>query len=155
MRTNFRKQKTLKILFSDEKMFDIDEIYKTEKDRSWAVNLAEADKKSAIQQKKPFSQKVMVWLGVCSEGIYPLVIFDEGTVDHTQYIEEMLPIALKYGNKVFGNYWAFQQDRARPHIYHLTRQQCQDNFQHLSTKDIGHLIILILIHWITVFGMNL
>ena len=43
----------------------------------------------------------MVWLGTCSKGIKPLVILDEGTVDHSYYIEKVLPVALKYGSKVF------------------------------------------------------
>jgi hypothetical protein len=60
IRTNFRKQETLKILFSDEKMFDIDGVYNTQNDRIWAVNHDEADKKGGIHQKKAFSQKVIV-----------------------------------------------------------------------------------------------
>jgi hypothetical protein len=64
----------------------------------------------------------MVCLSVCSRGISPLVIFDYVTIDHAQYFEEVLPVALKYGNKVFGNDWTFQQDGARPHIHHLTQQ---------------------------------
>ena len=44
----------------------------------------------------------MVWLGACSNGVTPLVILDEGTVNHTVYMEKVLPVALKYGNQVFG-----------------------------------------------------
>ena len=44
-----------------------------------------------------------------SKGLTPL---DEGTVDHSCYIKNVLPIALKYGNEVFGNKWIFQQDGA-------------------------------------------
>jgi hypothetical protein len=57
-------------------MYDIDRVYNTQSDRIWAVNRDETDKKGGIQQKKSFLQKVMVWLGVCSKGISPLVIFD-------------------------------------------------------------------------------
>ena len=42
----------------------------------------------------------MVWLCACSKGITPLVILDEGTVDHTVYIKKVLPVALKYGMKL-------------------------------------------------------
>ena len=49
-------------------------------------------------------------MGACSKGLAPLVIFDKGTVDPARYIKEVLPVALKYGNKVFGNVWTFQQD---------------------------------------------
>ena len=71
-------------------------------DRVWAVDRADADKKGGIKQRRKFPQKVMVWLGACSKGITPLVILDEGTVDHTVYIKKVLPIALKYGNETFG-----------------------------------------------------
>jgi hypothetical protein len=46
--------------------------------------------------KQKFSQKVMVWLGVCSKAVTPLVILDQVTVDHVEYIQKVLPIALKY-----------------------------------------------------------
>jgi len=114
VRNNFRKEDTLKILFSDEKMFDIDGIYNAQNDRIWAVNREEADKKGGVWQKRKFPQKVMVWLGACSKGLTPLIILDKGTVDHQRYINQVLPVALKYGNKVFGNEWTFQQDGANP-----------------------------------------
>ena len=77
----------------------------------------------------------MVWLGVCSKGVSPLVIFDEDTVDHARYIKEVLPVALKHGNYVFGNDWTFQQDGAKPHIHQLTQQWCHDNFPGFIDKD--------------------
>ncbi len=78
----------------------------------------------------------MVWLSVYSKGISPLVIFDQGTVDHDRYIRKVLTVALKYGNHVFRNDWTFQQDGARPHIHRLTQQWCHDNFP--SFIDKGH-----------------
>lgn len=135
VRNNFRKEQTMNILFSDEKMFDLDGIYNSQNDRIWAVNRAEADSKGGIRQVRKFPQKVMVWLAVCSKGISPLLIFEEGTLDHTRYIEEVLPVALKYGKKVFGDDWTFQQDGAKPHIHHLTQQWCRDNFPSFIDKD--------------------
>ena len=40
IRTNFRKENTMNILFSEEKMFDIDGVYNSQNDRIWAVNRA-------------------------------------------------------------------------------------------------------------------
>ena len=119
-RTNFRKENTLKILFSDKKMFDIDGVYNTQNDRVWAVDRADANKNGGIQRRRKFPQKIMVWLGACSKGLTPLVILDEGTVDHTVYIENVLPVALKYGNQFFGSDWVFQQDGTMPHSHHLS-----------------------------------
>jgi inhibitor of nuclear factor kappa-B kinase subunit alpha len=135
VRTNFRKEQTMKILFSDEKLFDIDGVYNSQNDRVWAPNRAEANKKGGIKEKRKFPQKVMVWLGACSKGITPLVIFEEGTLDHARYIKEVLPVALEYGNKTFGNDWTFQQDGAKPHIHHLTQQWCRDHFPAFLEKD--------------------
>ena len=49
----------------------------------WAVNRADADRKSDIQQGQKSPQKVMIWLSVT-----PLVILDDGTVGHTIYIKK-------------------------------------------------------------------
>jgi hypothetical protein len=38
IRTNFRKENTMNILFSDQKMFEIDGVYNSQNDRIWAVN---------------------------------------------------------------------------------------------------------------------
>ena len=135
IRTNFRKDETLKILFSDEKMFDIDGVYNSQNDRIWAVDRAHANRTGALKQKRPFPQKVMVWLGACSEGVSPLVIFEQGTLDHARYIDEVPPVALKYGNETFGKEWTFQQDGAKPHIHHLTQQWCRENFPSFIDKD--------------------
>ena len=60
-----------------------------------------------------------------------LVILDKGTVDHSCYIKNVLSVALKYANDVFGNKWIFQQDGANPHQHHLTQEWCRDNFPSL------------------------
>ncbi|CAF3424799.1 unnamed protein product [Rotaria socialis] len=77
----------------------------------------------------------MVWLGVCSEGVTPLVILDTGAVNHQRYIDEVLPVALKYGNNVFGDDLTFQQDGAKPHTHKLSQKWCNDHFPGVIDKD--------------------
>ena len=77
----------------------------------------------------------MVWLGACSKGITPLVILDEGTVDQSCFIENILPVALKYENKFFGDDWLFPQDGTKPYQYHLIQQWCQNSFPSFIDKD--------------------
>ena len=108
IRTNFRKEDTLTFLFSDEKMFDIDGVYNSQNESIWAPSRADADAKGGIKQIQKFPKEVMVWLGACSKGVSPLVIFEEGTVDHERYIQEVLPVILKFGNDMFGDNWTFQ-----------------------------------------------
>ena len=45
------------------------------------------------------------------------MIFENETVDHNRYINEMLPAALKYVNSISGNDWIFQQDDAKVHFH--------------------------------------
>ena len=50
----------MKILFSDEKYFDIDGIYNSQNDRGWTVYRAEADEKGGFKQRRKHPQKVML-----------------------------------------------------------------------------------------------
>ena len=79
----------MRILFFDEKMFDLDGIYNSENDRIWAVNRKEENGRSEKKQQGKFPQKVMVWLSICSEGVAHLVLFEKGTLDHHRYIREV------------------------------------------------------------------
>ena len=114
-RIYLRRDNRVKILFAD-KMFNIDEVYKSQNDRIWAANRSVADTKDDIRQEYKFLQKIMLWLGVCSKGVSPLAIFDDGTVDHYRYVEAVLPVALKFGNDMLGTDWIFQKDGGKPHI---------------------------------------
>jgi len=70
-----------------------------------------------------------------SKGISPLVILDKDIIDYARYIDEMLPVALKYRNEIFGDKWIFQQNGAKSHTHHLTQQQSRDNFSRFIHKD--------------------
>ena len=135
VRHNFRKEYTLRILFSDEKIFYVDGMSNAQHDRIWAVNREEADKRGGVQQKRKFPQKVMVWLGACSKGLTTLIILDERPMDHRRYIDEILPVALKYGNEGFDDNWTFQQDGAKPHTHASTQEWCRMNFPSFIDKD--------------------
>ena len=50
------------------------------------------------------------------------MIFKNGTVDHNRYINEVLPVAVKYGNSIFGNDWTLQQDGAKSHFHENTQE---------------------------------
>lgn len=60
IRTRFRKEETMKILFSDEKWFDIDGVYNSQNDRVWAPSRVEANERGGEMQKRKFPAKVMV-----------------------------------------------------------------------------------------------
>ena len=72
---------------------------------------------------------------MCSKGLSPLVIFENGTVDHNRYINEVLPVALKYGNSIFGNDWNFQLDGVKPQFHEKTQERCANNFPSFIRRD--------------------
>ena len=121
----------MKILFSNEKLFDIGEIYNSRNDRIYA----EADIKGDIRQIRIILQKVMVWLGACSKELLPLMIFENGTVSHNRHINEVLSVALKYGNSIFGNDWTFRQDGAKTQFHEKTQECCTNNFPSFIDKS--------------------
>ena len=59
----------------------------------------------------------MVWLGACSAGLASLVILDKTSVNHEIYIKEVLPVALKFGDKMLGDNWVYQRDGTTPHTH--------------------------------------
>ena len=79
----------------------------------------------------------MVWLYVLvpPTNLTPLVILDEGTVDHSCYIKNVLSVALKDENEVVDDKWIFQYDGANPHRRYLTQEWCRDNFPSSIDKD--------------------
>ena len=54
LRHNFWREDTLRILFSDEKIFDLDGMYNAQNDRIWTVNREEADKSESFPRKEWF-----------------------------------------------------------------------------------------------------
>ncbi|KAL4500824.1 hypothetical protein ABPG72_020058 [Tetrahymena utriculariae] len=135
IRNNFSKEETLRFVFSDEKMFDIDGVYNSQNDRIWAVNREEADNLGGVRQLSKFPQKVRVWLAICSKGVSPVYIFDKGPVNGQVYIEKVLPIAKKFGDNSFGNDWTYQQDGATSHTNKLSQEWCLSNLPNFIPKD--------------------
>ena len=125
----------MRILFSDEKMFDLDGIYNSQNDRIWAVNREEANQRGGKKQQRKFPQKVMVSLAVDSEDVAPLVLFEKGALDHHRYIKKVLLVALRYGNSKFGNSWTFQQDNGTRHTRQETQEWCSQHFPSFIDKD--------------------
>ena len=79
---NFRKEDTLRFVFSDEKFFDFDVVCNSQNERMQVPSPDEADAKGAIKEVQTFPKQVMLWLGVS-----PSMSFEENTVDHEQYIQ--------------------------------------------------------------------
>lgn len=132
---NLTQDERQRVVFSDEKYFDIDGVYNSNNDRVWAVSREEADKKGGAVRKNKFPQKVMIWMAACSTGETKLFVVKEKSLEHTLYIQKCLPLAKKLGNKEFRNKWWFQQDGAPAHRHSSTQQWCSRNMPNFFSKD--------------------
>ena len=135
VKNNFKKNDLSRWLFSDENFFDIDGVYNSQNDRIWAPSRADADSRGGIKRKRKFPTKVTVWLGACSTGLTPLVILDKTSVNHEVYIKDVLPVALKFGNKMLVDNWVYQQDGATPHTHQLSQEWCAQHIPSFIPKD--------------------
>ncbi|CAF4345681.1 unnamed protein product [Didymodactylos carnosus] len=134
VRKNITKSMSKKILFSDEKYFRVNNTFNTQNDRMYAATRKEADDIGGIHRETQFSPGIMIWLGVCYQGVTRPVII-EGTINSSRYIEEILPIAFEDGEKMLGSDFIFQQDGAPAHRDQMTQQWCEENFPDYWTKD--------------------
>ena len=133
--TNCWRENTMKILFSNEKMFNIDESYNSQNDRIWTVNRSAADTKGGIRKKWSFRKRLWFVSEFVLKVYPPLMIFEDGTMDDDRYIKEVLPVALKFGNDMFGTDWTFQQDSPRSHIHAKWQEWCVKHLPCFIDKD--------------------
>ena len=81
-RKNITKLISKKVLLSNEKKIDIDGAYNPQNDRIYAPNYQQADENGGVHQKSKFPQSVMIWLGVCYNGVTSPVIIEKGSINH-------------------------------------------------------------------------
>ena len=120
------------ILFSDEKIFTIEEVTNLQNDRILAKTPQSISEKNRLidRVQKPLS--VMVWAGVSANSRTNLVFVPQGVKINAQtYLELILEPEIQHaGYKLFKNRpWLFQQDSAPAHSANLTQNW-------LRTKNI-------------------
>ena len=115
----------MRILFSVEKFFDIESVHNSENEGVWAINRADADDSEMVSCRNKSSPRKSDGVVGClcsSKFLTPLANLNEGTVDHSFHIKNVLPVTLKDGNVVFGDKWISQLDGANPHRNHLREE---------------------------------
>ncbi|GFY21917.1 uncharacterized protein TNCV_3295611 [Trichonephila clavipes] len=59
-----------RFLFTDAKLFTVQQVHNSQNDRMWCVN---APSTSAIVEHRQYLKSVMIWGGICASGKTPLV----------------------------------------------------------------------------------
>lgn len=121
-------------LFSDEKLFTIEQAHNHQNDRIWSTD---SPGTSAIVERRQNPKSIMVWGGICSTGKTPLVFVDAGVkINQEIYRRDILEaVLLPWAKKHFGNAsWTFQQDSAPAHRAKKTQEWCESHFSDFITS---------------------
>jgi transposase len=119
------------IVFSDEKLFTVEEKLNKQNDRIYAVAFEAIPEKFRTVQRFQSRSSIMVWGAVSGQGKFPLVIIDKGVkVNQTYYQRAILERVVKpTAQKMFKNgQWTFQQDSAPAHSAKNTQAFCTTHF---------------------------
>lgn len=105
------------ILFTDAKIFTVEEKFNKQNDRVYAHSSKEASEKIARVERGHFPASVMIWWGVSYEGVTQLHFCEKGVKTSAPVYQEMLEQVVKPLNtSLFDkNRWIFQQDSAPAH----------------------------------------
>ncbi len=129
LKQRFSHDRHRQILFSDEKLFSIEESHNTHNDRMWAAEPPDIESRIISHSQKP--RRVMVWAGIRHGSKLPLVFIEEGVkinsdVYQTMLEEKVLPWAQE---NLEGEDWTFQQDSAPAHRSKQTQGWIEENFE--------------------------
>lgn len=112
------------IVFSDEKIFTIQQFVNKQNDRVWLPGKSADNLDQRLAYRKQAPASVMVWAAVTAEGRTPLVFIEQGVkVNQQIYRQKVLSRELiPWARKQFGSRpWTFQQDSAPAHKARATQ----------------------------------
>lgn len=118
------------ILFTDEKIFTVEEVFNKQNDKVYATSSEEAKKTVPRVQRGHHPASVMVWWGVSHKGVTTLHFCEKGVktgaaVYQTNVLEGVVkPLS----HTLFGGqHWVFQQDSAPAHKAKSTQEWLRNN----------------------------
>ncbi|OXA41211.1 Transposable element Tc3 transposase [Folsomia candida] len=118
------------ILFTDEKIFTVEEKFNRQNDRIYAKRKSDIPIAQRKSNRSHHLGSVMVWLGVSLVGKADLYFVPQGVkVREKNYLDEVLePIVKPIGSTLFKNRdWTFQQDSAPAHGAKVVQRWLHDN----------------------------
>uniref|UniRef100_A0A7I4YMI3 HTH_7 domain-containing protein n=1 Tax=Haemonchus contortus TaxID=6289 RepID=A0A7I4YMI3_HAECO len=116
-------------LFTDEKLFSVEEKFNPQNTRILATSSHEADGKGRVVFRSHFASSVMVWAGICATGRTPLIFVGKGAkINQDIYINDILEKVLPWAKDHFKDtVWTLQQDGAPAHKGRRTQDWCREN----------------------------
>ena len=126
------------VLFSDEKIFGIEEKVNAQNDHMYGVVFEDIPENLRTAQRFQSKSSQMVWAGASFEAKFPRVFIEQGAkVDGEYYFHKILDGTVKtwvLSVMQDGN-WTFQEDGAPVHTANVSQGFCDAEFPSFTTKD--------------------
>lgn len=126
------------IIFSDEKMFILQDPHNQQNDRVYGTSLKDIPIDKLAVQRFQNHSAVMVWGAFSKSGKIPLLFIERGVkINQDYYIDEVLKgHLLKHASAMYGDdYYCFQQDSAPSHKAKRTQEWCRTNLPDFITPE--------------------
>ena len=138
MLSRFTNGRHKQILFSDEKLFTVQQVLNKQNHRILATDKSTLPESTFRVSRTQKPASVMVWAGVTATGRTPLIFIPQGVkINQSVYRESILENVLKpWAQSHFGNdLWIFQQDSAPAHKAKSTQKWCKTNFPGVISSE--------------------
>lgn len=126
------------ILFTDEKLFVLQETYNPQNDRFYSATFQECPTSIKSVQRFQNHTSVMVWGAVSKKGRLPLLFIDKGVkINKEYYLESVLKDhMMKYIPELYENQeFVFQQDSAPSHGSKIVQTWLNANLPNFIRKE--------------------
>ena len=126
------------IVFSDEKLWSIEEKHNTQNSRVYAISRDNIPEQYKRVEKSLHPKTVMVWAGISGRGKIPIVFLPEGAKINAILYQELVlsKHVSRIGNTFMkGNHWLFQQDGAPAHTAASTQDWLANNVPDFIGKN--------------------
>lgn len=126
------------VLWTDEKLFSIQEAYNPENSRVLGKKKSEIPMEKKAVVRKQGVASVMVWAGVtCCGKKTPLIFIDKGVkINKDVYLAMLRDDVLPWLEREFGDTpYVVQQDGASSHTAKVVQEWCAENFSGIWPKS--------------------
>lgn len=126
------------IIFSDEKLFVLQNYHNSQNDRVYAKSSKDISVKDIAVERYQNASAVMVWGAISKRGKLPLKFIERGVKINAQYyLTEVLKNHLVNNAKIlYGDeYYCFQQDSAPSHKAKVVQQYLSENVPDFLTVE--------------------
>jgi len=127
------------LVFSDEKLFSVEERYNSQNVRIYAASFEDIPEHMRTVQRFQAEKKIMVWCAVSKKGKFPMVFVEPGVKINAEYYKSNIleNVVKPHGQLMFGDdNWTFQQDSAPAHKAITCQNWCEENLpDYISSKE--------------------